>query len=92
MIKTKEPMTAMKESIGLGDILFLLAVIPLFQFRNYILFIITGMIFSLLLFLGVRFFKKMDTVPLAGYLSLFLIGILATDFFLFPNLLNTPVL
>ena len=66
--------------IGWGDVLLLLGLIPLFSFRGYLIFFTGGMIFSLLLFGILRTFdRKYSTVPLAGHLSIFVIGILLID-------------
>ncbi|MFL0087779.1 hypothetical protein V2550_03800 [Tenacibaculum maritimum] len=67
--------------IALGDVVFLIAVIPLFNFINYALFYVFGMVFSLIFHLGItviekNYLEKKETVPLAGYLSLFLIIVL----------------
>ncbi|SEC56565.1 hypothetical protein SAMN04489761_3342 [Tenacibaculum sp. MAR_2009_124] len=59
-----------------GDILFFLVVIPLFSFFNYVVFFITGLLISLLIHVVVkRKIDKRETIPLAGYLALYL-GIL----------------
>ncbi|WP_428741584.1 hypothetical protein [Tenacibaculum sp.] len=60
--------------IAIGDIVFLVVIIPLFSFANYAVFYIVGMCFSLILHIIVQK-RKLDerkTVPLAGYLSFFL--------------------
>ncbi len=63
--------------LGVGDILFFIAVMPLFNLLNYMLYFITGLIFSLVFYFVYRlFFKKNGTIPLAGFLSLYLIIIL----------------
>ncbi|CAA0143667.1 conserved membrane hypothetical protein [Tenacibaculum maritimum] len=67
--------------IALGDVVFLIAVMPLFNFINYALFYVFGMVFSLIFHLGItviekNYLEKKETVPLAGYLSLFLIIVL----------------
>ncbi|UII80125.1 hypothetical protein [Flagellimonas sp. CMM7] len=61
--------------IGWGDVLFLIALIPLFSFGGYIRFFVLGMVFSLLLF-GIMktLYPKYRTIPLAGFLAIFLIG------------------
>lgn len=59
--------------MGLGDVLFFVAVIPFFSSYNYILFFITGMLFSILGFLVIKLVVKTDLVPLAGLLALYLI-------------------
>ncbi len=58
--------------IGLGDILFFVAVTPLFDLKHFILFLVLGLICSLLFHLVLQLFKKVKTIPLAGYLSIFL--------------------
>ncbi len=72
-ITKKEKVKGMYLGLGLGDLLFFLTVIPLFNIYNYIFFFITGMIFSLIMHL---FFKKTSNnnlIPLAGYLALYII-------------------
>lgn len=59
--------------IGLGDIVFFIAITPLFSLKEYILFFITGLFFSLLIHGVMLLFKKVKTIPLAGYLALFLV-------------------
>jgi hypothetical protein len=59
-----------------GDILFLLAIIPLFDLRSYMLLFVLGTITTLIVHLIVHLFKKQSTVPYAGYMSL------ATAFFI----------
>jgi hypothetical protein len=53
-----------------GDILFLLAVIPLFPFTTYMLFFTCGTFLTLLIHLLVTQIKKQETVPYAGYMAL----------------------
>ena len=61
------------ELLGLGDILFFVAVIPYFNFKEYIILFITGLIFSLLGQLILCKFKKQKSIPLAGWLSIYFI-------------------
>src|SRR5690606_5097641 len=85
-IKNSALINPFKSYIGLGDLLFLLAVVPFFSFRNYLLFFVTGMIFSLILY---SLFKKKylaKTIPLAGYLSIYLIGLITFNLFIQHNL------
>ncbi len=72
--KNKSFVNPVDSMIGLGDILFFVAITPLFNLKSYILFFIVGMLFSLVIHIIVNAFKKQKTVPLAGYLALFLIG------------------
>ncbi|SNZ01696.1 hypothetical protein SAMN06265377_3538 [Flagellimonas pacifica] len=66
--------------IGWGDVLFLIALIPFFSFRGYLQFFVMGMIFSLLLFVVMKaIYPKYRTIPLAGFLALFLMGTMLVD-------------
>lgn len=61
--------------IGWGDVVFLIALIPLFPFRSYLVFFVFGMLFSLLLFTVMRqLYPTQNTIPLAGYLSIFVLA------------------
>lgn len=60
-------------SIGKGDILFFVAIIPYFSTINYILYFITGMLFSILMFFIIKRITRTDLVPLAGFLAFYLI-------------------
>lgn len=73
-LKNKSFVNPIDSFIGFGDILFFLAITPLFNFKPFILFFIIGLIFSLMLFGVLNAFKKTETVPLAGYFAIFLIG------------------
>lgn len=85
-IKKSKIQNPFKQYIGIGDLLFLIAVIPLFSFRNYVLFFISGMIVSLLLYVIFQNKSSQKTIPLAGYLSLYIIGLMVTNLFLSTNI------
>lgn len=72
-LKNKRLFNPIDTVIGLGDIVFLVAITPLFQLKTYILFFIAGLLFSLVIHITTQWFKKVQTIPLAGYLSLFLV-------------------
>lgn len=55
--------------IGLGDILFFLAACFSFSTLSFLVVFISALIFSLILHLSVK--NKKQSVPLAGYMSLF---------------------
>lgn len=74
-LKNKKFVNPLSSYIGLGDILFLVAIVPLFILKSYMLFFITGMIFSLLLYIIFKKRLNFESIPLAGYLSAYL-GIL----------------
>lgn len=87
--KKRAFLNPMDRLIGWGDFLFLVAVTPLFTFRNYLKYFVLGMVFSLLLFLLMKWiYPKYGTIPLAGFLSLFLIGIKIIETLTAKNLLT----
>ena len=53
-----------------GDILFLLAIIPLFDLRGYMLLFVFGTFSTLIIHGIVHLFKKQNSVPYAGYMAL----------------------
>ncbi|WP_378175229.1 prepilin peptidase [Aquimarina sp. SS2-1] len=91
--KNKRFTNPFKRNMGLGDVLFFVAVIPFFSLHNYILFFITGMLFSIVGFLTIKLVVKTDLVPLAGLLALYLIILKIASYsagfdVFFTNLLN----
>ena len=60
-----------------GDILFLVAMIPLFSVQWYILFFTFGTIATLIFHLIASMVKPQKTVPYAGYMALVGIGYVA---------------
>lgn len=84
-LKNKAFLNPFQHYFGLGDVLFYLAVTPLFFPQHYLLYFILSMIFAVLLQLGLRKVTKEKTVPLAGYSALFLMLLIAKDL-----LLNLP--
>jgi len=75
--RLKKPATLVDRQIGSGDLLFLVCITPAFSPMNFIVFYSAAMIFSLLLALLLRRVKISTTeeIPLAGLLSLPLIGL-----------------
>ncbi|NRA13347.1 MAG: hypothetical protein HRT57_15480 [Crocinitomicaceae bacterium] len=53
-----------------GDILFLLAIIPLFELRGYMVLFVFGTIATLLIHSIVHLFKKQKSIPYAGYMAM----------------------
>jgi len=75
--------------LGVGDLFFMLSIVPLFSTHKFILFLIIGFIISLIIHLCYSFFYKVKTIPLAGYLSGFLMILVLCNVFLFNyNLFN----
>ena len=70
--KEKQFSNPVDSKLGLGDILFFIAITPLLDLRLYIAFFICGLIFSLAIHLISNIFRKVETIPLAGYLSIFM--------------------
>jgi len=52
-----------------GDILFLIVVAPLFEWRTYMIFFILGTIGVLITHLIINAFRPQKTVPYAGYMA-----------------------
>lgn len=59
------------ETFGLGDALFFLAVTCTFSSVSFLILFVFGLLFSLVMHLVLKRNSKYNTVPLAGYLSLF---------------------
>lgn len=72
-IKRKNFVNPIDKQIGLGDVVFFIAMAPLFNLQHFMLFFIFGLLFSLITHGIFLVFKDTKTIPLAGYLALFLI-------------------
>ncbi len=87
-LKFKKIINPIDHFIGLGDLVFFIAVLPLFYKSTYVLFFITGMLFSIISHL--LFTKDKEAhVPLAGYLSIYLGLIQLVAFYLDKELFYT---
>lgn len=64
-----------KETIGLGDIVFFIAIALSFATITLIITFVFALIFSLLLHMVKKSNQQNKTVPLAGYMSLFYIAV-----------------
>lgn len=91
-IKRKKFVNLFRADLGLGDVLFLIGVAPLFWMQNFILFFITGMFFAAIFQLLVNRWKPSQTIPLAGYLSLYLIVLGGVSYLLNIDLFYQPIL
>ncbi|WP_432419631.1 prepilin peptidase [Flavobacterium aestivum] len=78
-LKSKRFLNPFENYFGLGDLLFYIAITPLFYLKNYVLFFILSMLFAISLQLTLKKIMKHNSVPLAGFSSLFLIIILTID-------------
>lgn len=81
-LKSKKFLNPFLHYFGLGDLLFYIAVSPLFLLKNYILFFILSLVFAIIMQFGLKRFIKENTVPLAGFSALFLFIVLMKDYFL----------
>ncbi|MEM6893849.1 MAG: hypothetical protein AAF554_09180 [Bacteroidota bacterium] len=66
-------------SFGLGDLLFLAAFAFGFPTATFLVLLVSGLVFSLLLHRVLSYKKENLTVPLAGMLGIFLSGILLSS-------------
>jgi len=81
-LKSKKFLNPFHHYFGLGDLLFYVAVTPLFLLKNYILYFILSLIFAILMQFGLKKIIREETVPLAGFAALFLFIILLKDSFI----------
>lgn len=61
---------------SLGDVLFLVALIPAFNARSYLMFFIGGTIISLLIYGLTNTIREQKTIPYAGYMAVLTIPVL----------------
>ena len=88
-IKEKKIVNIINGRFGLGDILFLLAVTPLFGNENYILFFISGMFLSAIFHLIISRGNLSAKIPLAGYLALYIILLKGANLIVQPDIFYT---
>ena len=74
-IKLRPGNLRFKDALGLGDILFLIALALGFSPISFMTLIVFGFLFTLVLHQLLQV-KQKKTVPLAGYLALFFTGVL----------------
>lgn len=80
-LKNKSVHNPFKNYFGLGDLLFYIAVSPLFIVQQYVVFFILSLLFSLLVYFIFKKLIKPDAIPLAGFASILLICIIGWDVF-----------
>ncbi|MDK2772173.1 MAG: hypothetical protein KYX68_08125, partial [Flavobacterium sp.] len=81
-LKNKQFLNPFEHYFGLGDLLFYLAIAPLFFLYNYILFFVVSMLFAIIIQKLFQKFIRHDSVPLAGLSALLLLIILGNDLLL----------
>lgn len=87
-VKDRSLSNPLKDRFGKGDSFFFIAVTPFFLFENFMIFIISGMIICLLQHVVINFVKPVNTIPLAGYLSNYIILLLILDLLGLQSLIN----
>ena len=81
--------TDVKEVFGLGDALLFIGLCVAFPNVTFIIFFVFSLLFSLLLHFVLKNKMKVKSVPLAGYMSAFFIGVYFIHWTGFlPNLYN----
>ncbi len=78
-LKNKTFLNPFQNYFGLGDLLFYIAITPLFLLYNYVLFFITSLLFAIVMQFVLRKWIKKDSVPLAGLSALLLLLIITKD-------------
>ena len=78
-IKNKKYINPFKNYFGLGDLLFYIAISPLFLLKNYIVFFVCSMIFAIVIQYLFKKYISQDSVPLAGLSAVLLIFIILND-------------
>ena len=86
--KNRRLINPFKGFFAWGDILFLLAVTPLFNTQTFLFYFITGTVFVLLVHGVLTLLKKTDReIPFAGYMAFYLGGLI-----LFADLNRIPLI
>ncbi len=73
-LKEQRLVNITKGYFSLGDILFLIAIIPLFTFQWFVIFFTFGTIITLVFHLIASMIKPQKTIPYAGYMAIVGIG------------------
>lgn len=80
-IKNKQFLNPFTNYFGLGDFLFYIAIVPLFLLKDYVLFFILSLVFTVVVYMSLRKMMAQQTIPLAGFASLLLIFVIISDVF-----------
>ncbi|ANO47215.1 hypothetical protein Pf1_01758 [Flavobacterium columnare] len=83
-VKNKNYSNPLQTYFGLGDVIFFLSVAPLFELKKYLVFIITSMFFSIILYFVFLKRKGTESIPLAGFSAFVLLFLLLVRSFLKP--------
>ncbi len=81
-IRSRKLINPVNVYIGLGDVLFFLSLMPLFQLERFALLLVTCMIFSLIWWQVVRFVKKYSAdIPLVATSGIVTSGVIIFSVF-----------
>jgi hypothetical protein len=80
-VKNRKYLNPFENYFGLGDLLLFASLTPLFVISHYIIFFIVSMVFSLIIHLGIIRYLTIKSVPLAGYVAILFLGVIAHDLF-----------
>ncbi|OWP85288.1 hypothetical protein BWK59_00700 [Flavobacterium davisii] len=83
-IRHKNFANPLQAYFGLGDVLFFVSITPLFELKKYLVFLITSMLFAIILYFLFLKEKEIKSIPLAGFSSILLGFILIVKNFLEP--------
>jgi len=78
-IKNRKFLNPFENYFGFGDLLFYVAVTPLFLLENYVIFFIFSLVFAIVLQILLKKIIQEKTVPLAGFASFFLLFLIIKD-------------
>lgn len=78
--KAKTFLNPLQHYFGLGDVLFYLAIAPLFYLQNYAVFFILSMLFAIIAHTLTKKYSTQSTVPLAGFSALLLCLVILLDY------------
>ncbi len=81
-IKNKKFLNPFEHYFGFGDLLFYVAVTPLFLLENYVIFFIFSLVFAILVQMLLKKMIHEKTVPLAGFAAVFLFFLIVKDIIL----------
>ena len=73
--------SSFKEAFGLGDVLMLLGLVFSFSTVSFLIIFVFSLLFSLVMHLVIKKYTRFQTVPLAGYISLFFVIAYMADWF-----------
>lgn len=79
------------QHLGLGDVLFFIAIIPLFNPHGYMWFFSTGLLGCLLVYFLLKSRIGKESIPLAGMLSAYLLGLKILDAQLGVSVFNLTI-